>query len=170
MNEQFFLERIKKIERFYGDKEFNYVQIEAWYEAFKKLNEAQFDYLIKQSFEKFTFKPTLAQMIDLKKEILTNVKRTESDMKYEKEKCDKCKNAGVIKYVKTIDNINYDYYARCTCKNSLPFKSLPYISDITATQNKKVYEKSKDEPQIDNIQQQDIKKYLSQIGMNVNER
>ena len=169
MNEQEFFRETKKLEEYY-EKELNAIQIEAWYEALKKLNLAQYKFLISQAFERFTFMPKLSQMIELKKEILTNVKRTENEVKFEKEKCDKCKNAGVIKYVKTMDGIQYDYYARCICKNSLIFQGLPFIDDVIAKEKNKTYQKLKDKPKFENNQQQDIKKYLSRIGMNVNEK
>ena len=46
------------------------------------------------------------------------------------------------------------------------------VEDILkiAKEKNKTYQKLKDKPKFENNQQQDIKKYLSRIGMNVNEK
>ena len=73
------------------------------------MNIAQFDYLIKQIFTEFTYMPKLAQVLELKSKILYELK-IDNQKQVEKEECKKCKSTGVIRYIRTKDNIQYEYY------------------------------------------------------------
>ena len=128
MKENEFMEKVKKIEKFY-EKELNEVQIEAWWNSLMNMNTAQFDYLIKQIFTEFTYMPKLSQILELKHQVLYDYK-SENEKQTEKEYCKKCRSTGVIRYIRTKNDIKYEYFARCVCKNGLNFMSFPLITKV----------------------------------------
>lgn len=167
MQEIEFMDKIKKIENFY-EKELNEIQIEAWWNSLMNMNIAQFDYLIKQIFTEFTYMPKLAQVLELKNKILYELK-IDNQKQVEKEECKKCKSTGVIRYIRTKDNIQYEYFARCVCKNGLNYINYPLITQVIEEEKnkgQKITTTKKIIPQ----EKTDIKQYLNQIGIGVNEK
>lgn len=165
MNQLEFVERINKIESFY-EKELNEVQLEAWMNSLMNINIAQFDYLIKQIFIEFSYMPKLAQVIELKNKVLYELKM-DNQKQIQKEYCKNCKSTGLIKYTRTENGIKYDYFARCTCKNGLNYMNFPLITKILECEKnkcQKIVTEQKTTPQ------NNIQKYLNQIGININEK
>ena len=56
------------------------------------------------------------------------------EQKYKQEKCDICSGRGVIRYIKKINGIDYEYVCRCNCGNSLKFMGLPTMEQVGFTE------------------------------------
>ncbi len=169
MKENEFMEKIKKIEKFY-EKELNEIQYEAWMNSLINMNIAQFDYMTKEIFTEFTYMPKLSQVIELKNRILIDFNKKENT-EIQKEKCTKCRSTGIIRYFRTIDGNQYTYFARCTCKNGLKYIKSPFylITDVMEREKNQGQKIKKVENKVTEPNK-DIGQYLNQIGINLNEK
>lgn len=120
-----FMEETKKLERFYS-KELTEEQKKIWFENLKKLTLLRYQYIIGVIYRKNKYFPTLADIIQINDE--TGMKKQEQ--KYKQEKCDICSSRGVIRYIKKINEIDYEYVCRCNCGNSLKFMGLPTMEQV----------------------------------------
>ena len=124
-----FMEETKKLERFYS-KELTEEQKKIWFENLKKLTLQRYQYIIGVIYRKNKYFPTLADILQINDE--TGMKKQEQ--KYKQEKCDICSGRGVIRYIKKINGIDYEYVCRCNCGNSLKFMGLPTMEQVGFTE------------------------------------
>lgn len=124
-----FMEETKKLERFYS-KELTEEQKKIWFENLKKLTLLRYQYIIGVIYRKNKYFPTLADILQINEE--TGMKKEEK--KYKEEKCDICSSRGVIRYIKKINGIDYEYVCRCNCGNSLKFMGLPTMEQVGFTE------------------------------------
>lgn len=124
-----FMEETKKLERFYS-KELTEEQKKIWFENLKKLTLLRYQYIIGVIYRKNKYFPSLADIIQLNDELGMKQKET----KYKQEKCDICSGRGVIRYIKKINEIDYEYVCRCNCGNSLKFMGLPTMEQVGFTE------------------------------------
>lgn len=118
-----------KMERFYG-KELTEEQSKIWFENLKKLTLKRYQYIIGVIYRKNKYFPTLADILQINEE--TGMKKEEK--KYKEEKCDICSSRGIIRYIKKINEIDYEYVCRCNCENSLKFMGLPTMEQVGFTE------------------------------------
>lgn len=118
-----------KMERFYG-KELTEEQSKIWFENLKKLTLKRYQYIIGVIYRKNKYFPTLADILQINEE--TGMKKEEK--KYKEEKCDICSGRGIIRYIKKINEIDYEYVCRCNCGNSLKFMGLPTMEQVGFTE------------------------------------
>lgn len=124
-----FMEETKKLERFYS-KELTEEQKKIWFENLKKLTLLRYQYIIGVIYRKNKYFPTLADIIQINEE--TGMKKEEK--KYKEEKCDICSNRGIIRYIKKINGIDYDYYCKCHCLNSNKYNCFPTMEEAGFTE------------------------------------
>lgn len=124
-----FMEETKKLERFYS-KELTEEQKKIWFENLKKLTLPRYQYIIGVIYRKNKYFPTLADILQINDE--TGMKKQEQ--KYKEEKCDICSGRGIIRYIKKINEIDYEYVCRCNCGNSLKFMGLPTMEQVGFTE------------------------------------
>ena len=120
-----FMEETKKLERFYS-KELTEEQKTIWFENLKKLTLQRYQYIIGVIYRKNKYFPTLADILQINDE--TGMKKEEK--KYKEEKCDICSSRGVIRYIKKINGIDYDYYCKCHCLNANKYDCFPTMEEV----------------------------------------
>ena len=120
-----FMEETKKLERFYS-KELTEEQKKIWFENLKKLTLQRYQYIIGVIYRKNKYFPTLADILQINDE--TGMKKQEQ--KYKQEKCDICSGRGVIRYIKKINGIDYDYYCKCHCLNANKYNCFPTMEEV----------------------------------------
>ena len=118
-----------KMERFYG-KELSEEQQKIWFENLKKISVERYRYIIGALYRKNKYFPSLADIIQLNDELGMKQKET----KYKEEKCDICSSRGVIRYIKKINGIDYDYYCKCHCLNANKYDCFPTMEEVGFTE------------------------------------
>lgn len=124
INEEF-VNETSKMERFYG-KELSEEQQKIWFENLKKISVERYRYIIGALYRKNKYFPSLADIIQLNDELGMKQKET----KYKEEKCDICSSRGVIRYIKKINGIDYDYYCKCHCFNANKYNCFPTMEEV----------------------------------------
>lgn len=124
INEEF-VNETSKMERFYG-KELSEEQQKIWFENLKKISVERYRCIIGALYRKNKYFPSLADIIQLNNELGMKQKET----KYKEEKCDICSSRGVIRYIKKINGIDYDYYCKCHCLNSNKYNCFPTMEEV----------------------------------------
>lgn len=124
-----FREETEKLERFYG-KELSEEQQKIWYENLKKISAERYRYIIGVIYRKNKYFPSLSDIIQINDE--TGMKQEEK--KYKEEKCDLCYGRGVIRYIKKINNIDYEYYCKCHCSNANKYNCFPTMEEVGITE------------------------------------
>lgn len=107
-----FEKALDKLQNFYG-KEFNDTQIEEMYKYFQKYNKERFYLIISKIFQKNKYMPSLAELIEVDKEIPSN--RIISSNQ-QKGNCKICNNNGFVLFYKLINGCKYQFLAYCECK------------------------------------------------------
>lgn len=104
-----FKEKIGEVERFYS-KEYVNEQKNELYKYFKEHTLKQFGYIISKVYQKCKFLPSIAEIIEIEKEIpFSKIRRVE------KTDCKNCGGKGYVFYYKTIKDVEYQFIAYCNC-------------------------------------------------------
>lgn len=123
-----FLEVTGEIEKFY-DKTLNQTESKIWYEELNKLTKERYRQLSRECYKNNKFMPKLADIVGLQRTTL--LARKEEDL--ESEKCNICKSKGFITYKQKIEDLGnreYEFVARCTCKNARKYIKFPSIQEL----------------------------------------
>ena len=110
-----FKDKIAEVERFYS-KDYVNEQKNELYKYFKEYTIKQFAYVISNVYQKCKFLPSIAEIIDIEKEIpFTKVK------KQERTNCSNCGGTGYVLYHKEINGTDYEFVAYCNCSDEYKF-------------------------------------------------
>lgn len=110
MTKQEFLNYINQIENVYQGQELTSTEKEIWYENLSFMSIERFNYILAEIYKTSKFRPTLADILQMHKQIPYTEKPKEV-----KEDCKKCGGTGYIVYTKVINGNPYKYSAVCDC-------------------------------------------------------
>lgn len=140
-----FIEHTSKLEKFYN-KELEQYEKDIWYQELKSITEKRYLQIIKKVYTEYKFMPKLADIVLINRELPYN---TNNNIINKKIECKICKGLGVVEYFKKIEDIEYQYFAKCNCQNGSNYnydgtkisdtqhKSKYYIPSITEIALKK---------------------------------
>lgn len=113
MTKQEFMQYMQQVGNVYNNSKINDEQIEVWFENLKFMSVERFNYILSEIYKTSKFMPTLADILQLHRQIPYTAKKEEVQVK--SGKCNKCGNTGYVLYKKLIDNKPYTYSAVCDC-------------------------------------------------------
>ena len=111
MNNKDFIQYVKEIERFYGQR-LNDKEREVWYESLKFMTLERFNYIIAEIYKTNKFMPKLADIMEMHKQIPYTAATKPQEVKGH---CKKCNDTGYIIHTKELEGPPYQYAAVCEC-------------------------------------------------------
>lgn len=107
-----FVEYIEQIQNVYH-KEMTAIEVDVWYENLKFMTIERFNYILSEIYKTNKFMPTLADILQVHKQIPYTAKREDKEIKGS---CKKCNGTGYVFYTKEINSKKYKYSAVCDCE------------------------------------------------------
>jgi len=111
MNKKEFIGYIEQIQNLYH-KQLTQIEVEIWYDNLKFLTIERFNYILSEIYKTNKYMPTLADILQMHRQIPYTIKDEEENIKTF---CNKCNNLGYVIFIKKISGINYKYAAVCDC-------------------------------------------------------
>lgn len=106
-----FIEYVEQIQNVYH-KELTAIELDIWYENLKFMTIERFNYILSEIYKTNKFMPTLADILQVHKQIPYTAKKDEKEINGS---CKKCNGTGYIFYTKEVSNKKYKYSAVCDC-------------------------------------------------------
>lgn len=125
MNPNEFMEVFEALKRLY-EKKLTEEQDLEYYKEFKDLKPSQFKYLCGEATRNCKYFPKIADLVAIRKTIKFQQDKNKAPTKTP---CVICNSTGVIRYYRKINDIEYEYVARCICDNANEFKAYGKLSD-----------------------------------------
>ena len=88
------------------------IEVDVWYENLKFMTIERFNYILSEIYKTNKFMPTLADILQVHKQIPYTAKREDKKIKGS---CKKCNGIGYVFYIKEINSKKYKYSAVCDC-------------------------------------------------------
>lgn len=111
MTKNEFIEYVEQIQNIYH-KDLTAIEVDIWYENLKFMTIERFNYILSEIYKTNKFMPTLADILQVHKQIPYTAKREEKEIKGS---CKKCNGIGYIFYTKEMNDKKYKYSAVCDC-------------------------------------------------------
>lgn len=117
MNKKEFEQYISEIENVYG-KTLNNEQMNIWYENLKFMTIERFNYILSEIYKSNKFMPTLADILQVHKQIPYTVGQVEEKVTGH---CSKCGDTGYVIYTEIINGMPYKKASVCSCKRQVRY-------------------------------------------------
>lgn len=111
MNSKEFKDYIEQIQNIYH-KELTSIEADIWYENLKFMSIERFNYILSEIYKTNKFMPTLADILQVHRQIPYTTQKEKTKIKGN---CLKCDNTGYVSYFKQIDGRQYIFGAVCDC-------------------------------------------------------
>lgn len=128
-----FMQVTDRLEKFFN-KELEQYEKDIWYQELKSIPIKRYEQVIKKAYTECKFMPKLADIVSINREMPYN---TNNNIINKKIECNICKGLGVVKYFKKIEDVEYQYFARCNCQNGINYNYDG--TKISDTQHKSEY-------------------------------
>ena len=159
MSSDEFVKELQKAENFFG-KELSDEQKTVWYESLKRLSLPRFKYLLSECYRRCDYMPSLAKIISLNSEIGFEANEVKL---IDKSSCEICEGKGFVLYYKTIQDVTYQYGARCNCQNAKDYMNLPKLEEVGLSESQLLEKRKYQREKAKTVNINEVKKQMLMI-------